>query len=66
MTGLRVRLPSRLSIGQPLTGCSTNRQARALGIVEAELHAMRIAEIEFGEVAVQMRLADMYSLPTAQ
>jgi hypothetical protein len=45
-------------IGQTLTASSLDRATGALGIVNPELDAVRIAEIEFGEVAMQV-------LPTA-
>jgi hypothetical protein len=45
-------------IGQALAASSFDRAAGALGIVDPELDAVRIAEIELGEVAMQMLFAD--------
>lgn len=56
---LRVRLPVRLSIGEPLPGCAADCQSGPLNIVDAELDAMRVAKIELGEVAVQMRCGNV-------
>ena len=44
-------------IGQTLTASSLDRAAGALGVVNPELDAVRIAEIELREVAVQMLFA---------
>src|ERR1051325_10164381 len=57
--GLRVRLPVSLSIGEPLAGCATDPQPGPLDVIEAELDAMRIAEIKLGQIAVQVRGRDM-------
>ena len=49
---------TRLVIGQPLAFDALKRFGGALVILDAELRAVAVAEIELFQVAVQMRLAD--------
>jgi hypothetical protein len=46
-------------IGQAFATRSFDRAAGALGVVNPELDAVRISEIELGEVAMQMLFADV-------
>jgi hypothetical protein len=47
------------SIGQPLADNPAKGALRPLYVIDAELNPIAVAEIEFGEVAVQMGLADV-------
>jgi hypothetical protein len=44
-------------ISEALAACALDRTAGTLGIVNPELDTVRIAEIELGEIAVQMLFA---------
>ena len=46
----------RLSIGQALSNGALNRAAGAFGIVNFEGSAVRMPEIEFGQIPMQMVL----------
>src|SRR5689334_9065072 len=49
-------LATSRSVGQPLAYCAFNCSASPLGIVYAERGAVAVAEIEFGQIAVQVPL----------
>src|SRR5439155_2629570 len=52
-------LATSRSVGQPLADCADDRLLGAGGVIDPELGASVVAEIKFGEVAVQMPLGAM-------
>jgi hypothetical protein len=56
---LSVRGFTRLSIGQPFAFDTFERALGAFDILDAKARAIVVAEIEFGEIAMQMLLADV-------
>lgn len=57
--GFDAPLPTSRSIGEPLALDTAQDIASAFGIVYAECDPVVVPEVEFGEVAVQMFLADV-------
>jgi hypothetical protein len=52
----------RLSIQKPLPLCSAQQRGCALRIVDPERDAVIVFEVRFGEIAVQVRLANVMEL----
>src|SRR6516162_1517491 len=55
----RSGLPMSRSVGEPLADYAAQRPVRALLIVNAETDSVAVAEIEFGEIAMKVLLADV-------
>lgn len=51
-------MDSRLGIGEPLAFDALKEFGGTRGVINAELDAVAVAEIELGEIAVQVSLAD--------